>query len=74
MVVVYNTKTPNMDVAEALASLAVEQADKAGITLQSEPDTDATEIGHFEFSGAALYGAVTNASKPSIKPDGPSFN
>ena len=35
MVVVYNTKTPDMDTVNALAAHAIAQADKAGITLLS---------------------------------------
>ena len=72
MVVVYNTKTPDMDTVNALAAHAIAQADKAGITLQSEPDSEAVHVGSFEFEGGALFGETPEASAaPSHKYDGP---
>lgn len=72
MVVVYNTKTPDMETVEALAAQAIAQADKAGITLNSEPDSESTHIGGFEYSGGALFAGAPEASAaPSHKFDGP---
>ena len=72
MVVVYNTNTPDMDTVNALAAHAIAQADKAGITLGSEPDSEATHIGGFEFEGGALFGEAPSAqAAPSHKFDGP---
>ena len=72
MVVVYNTKTPDMDTVQALATHAIAQANKAGITLESEPDSEATHIGGFEFTGNGLYAEAVNDAALSAKPDAPS--
>ena len=75
MVVVYNTKTPDMDVVETLTSSAVKQAEENGLTPNSEPDIDATEIGHFEYTGKTLYASPeVKVPAPEKKPDGPSYN
>lgn len=72
MVVVYNTNTPDMDTVEALATHAIAQAERADITLDSEPDSEATHIGGFEFEGGALFAEMSNEAAPTAKPDAPS--
>lgn len=72
MVVVYNTKTPDMDTVEALASHAIAQAVEAGITQESEPDSEATHIGGFAFEGGAIFSDAPEVSAaPSTKLDVP---
>ena len=64
-----------MDVVETLTSSAVKQAEENGLTPNSEPDIDATEIGHFEYTGKTLYASPeVKVPAPEKKPDGPSYN
>ncbi len=68
-VVTYNKITPDMDVVETLANHAIQTAEKFGLSNDSEPDADNTQIGSFGYAGGSLF--ADKAGKPSVKPSGP---
>lgn len=73
-VVVYNVKSPDIQVVEILAGGAVGVAARFGLTPESEPDADHAVIGGFECSAdMSLFPEVTLAHSPSPKAPSPGF-
>lgn len=62
-VVVYNTKTPNIETVEALVDAALAQAHRAGIAPQDEIE-GALALGWVEFSGDAASAAPDSPELP----------